>query len=357
MSVPSYQNLFEHLESSGHLSAEERDTAEQAVAASTEADDSASRLISIVAGIGAWLATLFLIGALFAFGLIKPGWLPSLALAGFLGAVAVGIDRFEFGRNVFTSQLVLATSFAAQAVALAAMDRLDQPVRMLGAAASCGTMYALIPSRANRLFSGAFLGGYFVVEALDNEVGFALLFGAALAAPCTVFGARRALSSRVRLALRPAAYVGALLATGLSFEFLINAVADWMPQAQRIMLAVAAAAMLALAHTETEPEAEERRFIWAAIAVVLLGLVTTPGIFCAALLVGVGLWRHRIWLAGLGAIALSVHLSTYYYQLDLTLLAKSGVLLASGLVLLGLRWLLDADAEKSAEKTGDTEAR
>ena len=45
-------------------------------------------------------------------------------------------------------------------------------------------------------------------------------------------------------------------------------------------------------------------------------------------------------LAGLGIAALLYYVSSYYYLLDATLLAKAGVLAASGVVLLGARWLL-----------------
>jgi uncharacterized membrane protein len=78
--------------------------------------------------------------------------------------------------------------------------------------------------------------------------------------------------------------------------------------------------------------------------------VTAPGILCAALIVGLGLWRHRTWLTGLGAVGLTAHMVTYYYQLDITLLEKSGVLVASGLVLLGLRWVLERHSEASLDQ-------
>jgi len=45
-------------------------------------------------------------------------------------------------------------------------------------------------------------------------------------------------------------------------------------------------------------------------------------------------------LTGLGIISLLFYISTYYYQLDLTLLAKSKSLIIIGLVFLAMRWLL-----------------
>ena len=45
-------------------------------------------------------------------------------------------------------------------------------------------------------------------------------------------------------------------------------------------------------------------------------------------------------LTGLGIAALLFYVSGYYYQLDVTLLVKSGVLAATGAVLLAARWLM-----------------
>jgi uncharacterized membrane protein len=45
-------------------------------------------------------------------------------------------------------------------------------------------------------------------------------------------------------------------------------------------------------------------------------------------------------LAGLGIASLLVYVSSYYYLLDVTLLAKSAVLAATGAALLGARWIV-----------------
>jgi uncharacterized membrane protein len=45
-------------------------------------------------------------------------------------------------------------------------------------------------------------------------------------------------------------------------------------------------------------------------------------------------------LAGIGLAALVFYLSAYYYTLEETLLYKSAVLAATGLVLLASRWLM-----------------
>ncbi|MCG2746280.1 MAG: DUF4401 domain-containing protein [Desulfobulbaceae bacterium] len=54
-------------------------------------------------------------------------------------------------------------------------------------------------------------------------------------------------------------------------------------------------------------------------------------------------------LLGLGIVSLLSYISYYYYLLDVTLLVKSGTLLAAGVALLGMRWLLITMMPKDRE--------
>jgi uncharacterized protein DUF4401 len=65
-----------------------------------------------------------------------------------------------------------------------------------------------------------------------------------------------------------------------------------------------------------------------------------PGIAGGLMIAMVGFSNGNRLLAGLGIAALLYYVSSYYYLLDATLLAKAGVLAASGMVLLAARWLL-----------------
>ena len=73
----------------------------------------------------------------------------------------------------------------------------------------------------------------------------------------------------------------------------------------------------------------------AAAGAVLLGLVSAPGaIFCIGLMV-LGYARQEKMLISGGALAMPYFLWMYYYNMDITLMAKAGILVASGAVLLG----------------------
>jgi len=65
-----------------------------------------------------------------------------------------------------------------------------------------------------------------------------------------------------------------------------------------------------------------------------------PGIAGGLMIVVLGFANGNRVLTGLGIAALLFYVSAYYYLLDETLLFKSGVLLATGIVLLAARWLV-----------------
>jgi uncharacterized membrane protein len=74
-------------------------------------------------------------------------------------------------------------------------------------------------------------------------------------------------------------------------------------------------------------------------ATVLLGLLTlsTPGLIAAVAVLTLGFDRRNRILIGIAAVFLVKFASVYYYSLRMTLLAKSVVLVASGVLLLAAR--------------------
>ena len=78
----------------------------------------------------------------------------------------------------------------------------------------------------------------------------------------------------------------------------------------------------------------------AVMGAVLLGLISAPGILLAIALMVLGYARHERLLLATGAALIPVFLFLYYYQLDMTLLQKSGVLVGSGALLLAARLYL-----------------
>ena len=85
---------------------------------------------------------------------------------------------------------------------------------------------------------------------------------------------------------------------------------------------------------KTEP------LVVATIGAVFLGLISAPGILLAIGLMVLGYAKHEKLLIVVGNLLLPIFLILYYYNLDISLLQKSGILVGSGFVLLAGRFYL-----------------
>ena len=75
-------------------------------------------------------------------------------------------------------------------------------------------------------------------------------------------------------------------------------------------------------------------------AAALLGLLSAPGILAATGLIILGHLERDALLRALGLLFLPVYLIAFYYNLDTSLLTKSGILIATGVILWAARWYL-----------------
>jgi len=75
-------------------------------------------------------------------------------------------------------------------------------------------------------------------------------------------------------------------------------------------------------------------------ALLLIPSLRMPGILAAIIVLVLGFWRNNRGLMGLASIFLVFYIWAYYYSLEWTLLAKSLVLLTSGVILLALRYFV-----------------
>ena len=79
-----------------------------------------------------------------------------------------------------------------------------------------------------------------------------------------------------------------------------------------------------------------------AVGVILLALFTNAGILLSIMLTVFGRMNHRRLVSFIGWISLTGFLIYYYYEMDFSLETKSYVLLGSGILLLGIRLILNA---------------
>jgi hypothetical protein len=78
----------------------------------------------------------------------------------------------------------------------------------------------------------------------------------------------------------------------------------------------------------------------AVTATVCLASFTTPGILAALALMVLGYARNDRYLLGMGVLFFPVFIVIFYYEWQITLLAKSWIMAGSGAVLLASHWLL-----------------
>jgi len=78
----------------------------------------------------------------------------------------------------------------------------------------------------------------------------------------------------------------------------------------------------------------------ASICAVLLGFISAPGILLTIILMVLGYAKHDKLLIIVGALLMPIFLFLYYYNLDISLLKKSGIIIGSGVVLLAGRFYL-----------------
>ena len=116
-------------------------------------------------------------------------------------------------------------------------------------------------------------------------------------------------------------------------------VAPWLAEALAVAALVASVVVLL---DRAGWQLRERRTLLAAASVLALGAASfkAPGLAGSLAIAVLGFANGNRVLLGLGVAAMLFYASTYYYLLELTLLEKSGVLIATGAALLAARWTL-----------------
>jgi hypothetical protein len=87
---------------------------------------------------------------------------------------------------------------------------------------------------------------------------------------------------------------------------------------------------------KTEP------LMWASLGSVLLGIISAPSVILSICLMVLGYAKHEKLLLIIGVLLVPIFIFIYYYNLDINLMAKSVVLVGSGIILLAGRCYLAA---------------
>ena len=335
-------------------------------------DDDLPWYLAALLGIAAWVAAGFLFGffaALFSDLFRQPGF------AGTLGVIccvsAIGLMRYARGKP-FVEQFAVALSLAGQVLCGVALHEalgdvepyaLGMHLAWAGIAMLALAMALLGPVALHRFLSGALCAAALAL-AMSIE---APLPARAMAAPLLAglaMGLWRMSESTAALRggplpmparLSPLAWGITLVALvmlwmgadlGNSWEF-----RDIAPATVRMWHWLASAATVALLPLCVSwlARGSARRWRWVGVAAVFaLLLAGAPGVAFGMALVLLGFGLHRPALLGVGLLGMAIYLIRYYYQLEVSLMQKSGWLLAAGAALLLARLVWRRTAPEGA---------
>ena len=312
--------------------------------------------VRVMLGIAGWIAAIFLL----AFVGAALAWvLDSKIAAVIIGVITMGIAWLMLRRwsgNEFSTQFALAISFAGQVLfafgVFNASDRLDTEVAAWLFLAIVQVVLAILMPNAIHRFCSAYIAAaafYMVLRAVELPwLGPALLLALAARGWLNEFR----MPGRGAM-IRPIAYGLVLVTVSISLgerwytsmtyqstePTMFQLYAPWLGA----LLLGAVLLWVVVALLRRGGLAITGRFgaicLIGALALTLVSL-KAPGVTIGVCILLLGYAHRNLVLTGIGVISLLAYIFAYYYQMDVTLLAKAQSLAMLGVVLLVLRWLL-----------------
>ena len=305
-------------------------------------------------GSGAWMATMFLLSFFFAIALLDQVVLRVVFGVGLVvGAIVVRRGT----RSEFLKHAAVAACLAGQFVLLYSVARASNSVIATGlfAVVMSVVLVRYMPDRVHRFLSALFAPFAFMAVLLDAQ-GRTLIepgFLAVAAVTAWVWRGRvRERSEETAEMLEPVGYglvvaVFAMLVISLAIVTGADLVRELSRSRDtgalgRITTIGLTLGLVALVWNIMDElgEAQNSTIAFAAVsgAVILgAGALSSPGIVAGIAVLILAFDRRNVVLLGMAVLFLLVFVAAYYYNLDLTLLEKSGVLAGSGLLLIGIR--------------------
>ena len=310
--------------------------------------------VRVMLGVAGWIGALFLLG----FVGMALAFLFREAIAGMAVGLACCVAAYAllraYPRHDFLAQFALALSLAGQVLfVFGVMENgwgrdESRVARLLIIAAFQAGLAIAMPLFIHRVWS-AWMGVTALAMAL-GELSLGAVVTALVSAGAAAVWLNEFSLARHAAVLRPVAYGLSLAllqfqgfaAWGLGSDLAHlssrpGATSDIVMSAALVGVVLVIVTWRLLARENVAlPTRQAAAAITAAVVVALIGM-RMPGLAAAAMLVVLGFANGNRTLFGLGFLGLIAFVSSYYYRLDVTLLAKSGYLAAGGLALLVLR--------------------
>jgi hypothetical protein len=318
------------------------------------ADARAPWFVRAMLGVAGWIGAMFFLGFAgvgFAFVFRSGG--AALGIGALCCAAAYIIFR-RYGRHDLATQFGLAVSIAGQSMFIFGLNESggfdsDDAIFWILMAVFQAAITALLGNFVNRVLS-ATAGAVAIWIAMYKLGLFGLPFAAISAALAVLWLNEGRWSARGEL-WRPVGY-------GLTFTLLLlpevmNVVGGLastrppilplavIPWVHRILMAAVFIYLVhqLLARNGVQPSSTAGLAALGAAVAVSIATMKAGGVAAALLVLMLGFARGNRALLGLGIVGMLGHLSYFYYSLEMTLLAKSGALIAAGVTLVVL-WAL-----------------
>lgn len=348
---PSLRDVVSQLQAEGVLAGDAQALADTALASHRDVTAGTPWFVRILTGFGAWVASLFLLGFISVMVAVSEE-LGAIVLGLLLTGGAVFVRRM--GNNVFLTQLALSTGLAGQVLFIGGVGSLADSAEA-AAAATLGLELVLLflyPDTIQRFLSSlsASLALLLLLRlTVSGVLVDVALVGLTVLAHLLFLQQGRLQAGRWGEVVTPAAFG---LVTSLLWVLLMRTwfhdfygslfrkgSAELPPGVLTLGLAVVTlySAWRVLEETGVETGGVAGVTAFATLALLALLTFRTPGVIATAGVLLLGFHRRSEVLLGMAVVFTLIFGLSYYYDLQLTLLAKSLALLGSGLVLLGLR--------------------
>ncbi len=310
--------------------------------------------VRVMLGVSGWIAAVFLLGFV-AVGLefVVRNEVAAIVVGGLALVAAYAI--FRFARNDFHEQFGLAVSVAGQGLVLFGL------VESLGGhgstpwltAAALQALVALVMPNFVQRVVAAHLAAYTLSVALALN-GAPPVIPILLAFIIAIIWLNEFSWCRMGALLRPVGY-GLTLAlvqlqgqrlldrsSGLFLDQPVDYLIRMPPWVGELAVGLLLIGVVGRLISHTGEPWTSRRMLLALLVTVAVTAVSleASGIATGLLVISLGYSNGNRVLVGLGIAALLFYISAYYYTLQTTLLVKSGVLAATGAMLLLARWVV-----------------
>ena len=341
--MDSIQAVIDQLILEGHLAEDIEDEIEEVLAVP---EKSTPWFIQLMTGVGAWFTSMFFLAFI----------LGSLLIASEYGAIfwglvligaALFIDR-QFQDSLFAQQIALVTSIVGIILFVGGIGIISEslPFTTIVLIVVEIIMIIFFDSSIRRFLSTLVIIGAIVTLIYDGEFWFGISILSLIVMGLTIFMWKKPHSldywQKWEAVHNPIAYA---LPIGL-FALLLLPLSDEFGNVDGRLITIGfsiLAFILALQIVKYyAPESSQQILPVLAMGIVLISIPTlpTPGILGAVIILMLGFWNHNYLLMGISVIFLGLFIIIFYYNLDTTLLNKSYLLLATGFIAFGLRWLL-----------------